>query len=232
MIWLYVDGVDSRDCGVFLRSVPSIISAEKDLEFVEIPGRAGTLTVDHGGYKDADITLECYVRDVANIGKAYQLLHGQRKVVFSSDPAHSYIATFYGQAQGDRVVRNMDAWEFTAPVRLKPFRYYEPAPGAVKFSASGGHIDNPASAPSAPRITITGTGDMQVMIGQYVMEFDAVSGGVIVDSEIMRLMNMDGITNALEHDIDEFPLLEPGENFIQWSGNISSITIEPRWRDR
>ena len=232
MIWMYVDGKDSRDCGVYLRSAPPIVSAEPDFEFVSVPGRAGTLTIDHGGFKDNDITLECYIRDIGNIGEAYELLSGQRKIVFSTDLAHSYKGTFYGQSQADRVVRGMSAWEFAVPVRMKPFRYYEPSPAIVTINSSGEYINNPASAPSAPRITIHGGGNIDIMIGQYAMEFDNVDGGVIIDSERMRLLNLDGVTNALEHDIDKFPLLVPGENFIQWTGNVTSIEIEPRWRDR
>ena len=232
MIWMYVDGEDSRDCGVYLRSAPSIVSAEPDLEFVSVPGRAGTLTIDHGGFNDNEITLECYIRDINNVGAAYKLLSGQRKIVFSTDMTRSYIGTFYGQAQADRVVRGMSAWEFAVPVRMKPFRYYEPVPASITISSSGGYITNPASAPSAPRITVRGSGNIDLMIGQYTMEFDAVFGGVIIDSDRMRLLNLDGVTNALEHDIDEFPLLVPGENFIQWTGNITSLEIEPRWRDR
>ena len=232
MIWFYLDGEDSRNYGVYLRRPPEILSAEPDISFEKIPGRAGTLTVNNGGFKDADIELECYIKDIADIGKAYGFMSGSKKMVFSTDTTRSYRATFHGKAQADRIVRNMKAWEFIAPVNLKPFRYFEPEPAEIPILASGERIDNPGSASAAPRITITGTGDITLMIGQYAMEFEGVVDGIIIDSDKHKLLNIDGITRALQHDIDEFPLLVPGPNYIQYTGSIGSIIIEPRWRDR
>lgn len=232
MIWFYLDGEDSRDHGIYLRTVPEIISAEPDLEFIPIPGRAGSLTMDYGGYKDIAITLECYVKDIAAIGQVYRFMSGYHSMVLSSDPFRSYRATFYGQAQAVQLVRNMDSWEFSAPVRLKPFRYFEPASDPVTITSSGSGITNPGSAPAAPRISIFGSGDITLMIGQYVMEFEGISGGIIIDSDQMKLLNIDGISRNLNQDIDEFPMLEPGANYMQWTGSITSIEIEPRWRDR
>lgn len=232
MIWFYLDGEDSRDYGIYLMVPPPILSAEPDIEFINVPGRDGSLTLDHGGFKDADIDMECYIKNVSRIGEAYGFMSGNKKMVISTNPNRSYKAVFYRQAQSEHVVRNMNAQSMIVPVRLKPFRYFEPAPKAEKITTSGTGIINPGSARSAPRITINGSGNIAMMIGQYTMEFVSVSSGIIIDSDARQLLNIDGITKALKQDIEEFPLLEPGMNYVQWTGNIESIEIEPRWRDR
>lgn len=232
MIWFWLDGEDSRDYGIYLQAPPEIVSAEPDLEFVDIPGRDGSLTINHGGYHDNEIELACYVQNVDNIGSAYGFLSGYHKFVFSSDMTRAYYGTFHGSAQSSRLVRNLKAQEINVPVRFKPFRYYEPAPDAVQITESSGSITNPGSAESAPVITIVGSGDIVVIIGQYTMEFASVDSGIVVDCERNELLNADGVTRALEHDIDEFPRLVPGINYVQWSGGATSVTIEPRWRDR
>lgn len=232
MIYFTLDGEDSRKYGIYLQRPPEIQSAEPDVEFIKIPGRAGTLTKNNGGFKDNDIELECYIRDIANIGAAYGYMSGSKKLIISTNPERSYRATFYGKSAANRVVRNMKAWEFVTPVNLKPFRYFEPEPANEPIMYSGASIYNPGSAPAAPRITIAGSGDITIQIGQFVMEFEGVKDGIIIDSDKNKLLNADGITNALEHDIDEFPILVPGVNYIQYDGDITSMIIEPRWRDR
>lgn len=232
MIWFTLDGEDSRNYGIYLQKPPEIQSAEPDIDFIKIPGRAGTLTQNNGGFKDNDIELECYIKDIANIGAAYGFMHGSKKLIISTDPTRSYKATFYGKAIAERLVRDMKAWVFVAPVNLKPFRYHEPAPDAQAIFYSGDSIVNPGSAASAPRITIIADGNISIAIGQYTMEFENVTDGIIIDSDKHRLLNTDGVSTALNHDIDEFPLLEPGINYIQYEGSITSMLIEPRWRDR
>lgn len=231
MIWFYLDGKDSREHGVYLRRVPEIMSAEPDIEFVHIPGRAGTLTQDFGGFLDVGTVLECYIKDVANIGEAYGFMSGYHELVISEDMTRKYRATFYGSAQAERVVRNMKAWEMSIPVKLKPFRYFVDVDD-VEIAASGSAVINPGSAPAEPRITITGNGDMTVMIGMYIMEFEGVVNGLIVDCDKKQILTHDGTARYLDQDIDEFPMLMPGANYIQWTGDVSAMTIEPRWRDR
>lgn len=232
MIWFWLDGIDSRTYGIYLQTPPDILSAEPDLEFIDIPGRDGSLLLDHGGYHDNETELQCYVQDVGNIGAAYGFMSGSHKFIFSTNPNRAYYGAFFGTAQSARMVRNLQAQEITAPVRFKPFRYFEPAPDRIQIYTSPGSINNPGSAESAPIITIVGSGNFTLTIGQYVLDFSDVDGGIIVDCDKNRLFNTDGITRALEHDIDEFPRLKPGINYVQWTGGIQSITIDPRWRDR
>lgn len=232
MIWFWLDGVDSRTFGVYLQTPPEILSAEPDLEFIDIPGRDGSLLINHGGYHDNETELMCYVQDVANIGDAYGFLSGSHKFVFSTNPTRAYYGTFFGTAQSTRLVRNLKAQEITAPVRFKPFRYFEPAPGTIHITESISSINNPGSAESAPIIAVYGSGNITLMIGLTIMEFSNVVGGVVIDCANNQLLNIDGISRALEHDVDEFPRLAPGANGIQWTGNVQSVTIEPRWRDK
>ena len=114
MIWFWLDGVDSRTFGVYLQTPPEILSAEPDLEFIDIPGRDGSLLINHGGYHDNETELMCYVQDVANIGDAYGFLSGSHKFVFSTNPTRAYYGTFFGTAQSTRLVRNLKAQEITA----------------------------------------------------------------------------------------------------------------------
>ena len=66
-LWYTFAGVDSRTMGVYLVEPLEIPAAERQMRFEEVPGRAGALAIDQGGYLDVDATLEAYMRDGAQM---------------------------------------------------------------------------------------------------------------------------------------------------------------------
>jgi len=92
---------------------------------------------------------------------------------------------------------------------------------------------NPGTAASEPVITITGYGDITFMVGQYIVELEAVDGSIILDTPRMEAYKVDGLLPVSQNAAmtGEFPLLAPGSNPVSWTGNVVSLTIEPNWRD-
>ena len=78
-----------------------------------------------------------------------------------------------------------------------------------------------------------GTGDITLMVGQFIIELEGVDGAIILDTTRMETYRMDGPLPANQNGAmtGEFPLLVPGANAISWTGNVVSLTIEPNWRD-
>ena len=54
--------------GVYLTVPLEIPAAEKQMRFEEVPGRAGALSIDQGGYLDVDATLEGFMQSGGNMG--------------------------------------------------------------------------------------------------------------------------------------------------------------------
>jgi phage-related protein len=64
------------------------------------------------------------------------------------------------------------------------------------------------------------------------MEFENVTGGIIVDSELCDCFTADGLMLANNlATLDEFPTLKAGANTIAWAGAVTKVVITPRWRD-
>ena len=231
-----LDGVDSRTKGIYMMEPMDIMAAEEDMEFVDVPGRDGTLTIKKGGHKDIETDMECYIKDIAGIAEAYDFMRGSKRLVMSTNPNRAYKVTFTGVPQAGRLNKALAAWPIIVPVRLKPFRYFEPEPGVITVVSSREQVTNPGTQASAPRIAIEGSGDITVTLNEKnVMAFSGIEGGLIVDSEKKNCYNLDGITRIFDDDkvdIEEFPTLKPGVNYIEWTGKVSKITILPRWRDR
>ena len=89
-------------------------------------------------------------------------------------------------------------------------------------------IDNPGSVYSEPVITVYGTGDITLMVGTTIVELEGISGSVTLDSELQEAYS--GATGMNSAMSGEFPLLKPGMNAISWTGEVSKVEIQPRWR--
>ena len=93
------------------------------------------------------------------------------------------------------------------------------------------NVENKGLEESFPKMTITGNGTVEISVngvGIFSYTFPEDENQVVIDSEKedaylgaeLKNRNMNG----------EFPVLQPGINKIEWSGDVESIEIEPRSR--
>ena len=92
-------------------------------------------------------------------------------------------------------------------------------------------VENKGLETSRPIMTITGNGTVEIVVnGMAVFTYTFPKGEnqVVIDSEkedaylgnVLKNRNMNG----------EFPILQPGMNKIEWSGDVENIEVEPRSR--
>ena len=98
----------------------------------------------------------------------------------------------------------------------------------MTISTSGGTITNPGSVYSEPLITLTGSGDITLMVGTTIVELTDITTGIVLDCSLKEAYLGTALMN--DHMSGDFPVLKPGLNGISWSGNVTSIVISPRWR--
>ena len=111
--------------------------------------------------------------------------------------------------------------------RCKPF-WYEANPEPVTITQSTGTITNPSSVYSEPIITVNGTGEITLMVGQTIVELSDITDSITLDSELQEAYSGSQSMNACMSG--DFPILKPGLNGISWTGDVSSVTIRPNWR--
>lgn len=98
----------------------------------------------------------------------------------------------------------------------------------MTITQSTGTITNPGSVYSEPIITVNGTGEITLMVGQTIVELSDITDSITLDSELQEAYNGSQSMNACMSG--DFPILKPGLNGISWTGNVSSVTIRPNWR--
>ena len=99
----------------------------------------------------------------------------------------------------------------------------------MEITTSGATITNPGDVESRPLITITGSGNVTVRIGEKSLSITGAASGWKIDSDLEGVMNAGG-TPQMGVYTGVFPTIPTGESAVQFIGNVTKLTIQGRWR--
>ena len=229
-------GIDSRDIGVVVEDMFDVHRPKRNVQTIQVPGRDGRLTQDDGTYDTYTISgkINCFGAPLSDV---YAWLSGSGDLILGDEPTRSIRASATAQIKNTRFRCDGCYDSLQVSFDCQPFRYHvEQTEGANDITLDGNPdtVTNPGTAESAPKIKIEGTGDVVLTIGTQIVEIDGHEDGIIIDSELGDCFNLTetALLNGKVTLMDEdFPTLAPGENIISWTGNVTKITITPRWRD-
>jgi hypothetical protein len=112
--------------------------------------------------------------------------------------------------------------------KLHPIKYLKLGLQPIQIR-KGQTIVNPELRESKPLIKLTGTGDVKLTINSQIFKLKGVSGHIVIDCETQS-----AYYNNKEPQYDKvytypFPVLQLGENTINWDNNSFTCEITPRW---
>ena len=223
------NGQRSTAFGVHVTDQPSIIRAPERAKFTSVPGRSGTLTTLEGRdvYDDFILPIDCTVRDLSRLSEISTWLRGDGRLVTPEQPGGYYDARVVNQIEFAKVLRGRANRTFTVTFRCHPFWYLSGVEDTV-LTESTSFITNPGNIASEPVITVEGSGDITLMIGESIIELEGVTGSITLDTPLFEAYK--GAEPLNDHMIGDFPILAPGMNAISWSGAVTKIEILPNWR--
>lgn len=118
-----------KDFGIMITERPSIFKPQRNIDYIDIPGRSGSLKIDHKTYNDIVIPIECWFTDdiknnifipeIADNIKNW-LNSGEGDLVFSNQPDKKYIAHVSDQIEIDQELKVLG--KFLVNFRCKPFK--------------------------------------------------------------------------------------------------------------
>lgn len=213
---------------IYIPSRPAIPINKKKVEYINIPGRDGTLT-KFLGYDDRPykIPFNFYEKDniPERVRKITPILLGAKTFTFTDD-----LEMFYKvkNVEIEDVERNLKRFStFNVNCIIEPFDYL--VDGTYKFEIINSEsIFNYGSYESRPIIKVYGQGNIQISINAHTFQVNNVEGYVIVDSELMTCYK--DTVNKGNDMIGLFPVIDVGENQITLSSNITKVEITPNWR--
>ena len=221
------NGIKSLDMGVIMTKAPPIYKPMKRINEIEIPGRNGVLHDDENTYENYTKEAECHVMDRNQIDKVCAWLNGYGEVIFSSEPDKIYRAFIKNQIPFNNILLNLN--DFLVQFDCFPFKYSVNARSDFLELSAPTTIRNKGTVYSQPTITVYGTGDIALTINGTNYGLTGVEDCIAIDGEMMEVYK--GITNANnKYSALDFPRFEVGQNAISWTGNVTKIEIEPKWR--
>ncbi len=229
-IWVEFAGHKNTEYGVELLSMPTRPHPARKGESIDIPGRDGKMFMDEGAYDRVLVSLRM-IATAGNMDAVNAWLSGSGNLRFGDEPERAYKAKITKEFATSNRNNRLKGREFTVTFDCEPFRYAYPATSTVTISTSGNTVNNPGTVYSLPRIKVTGSGDFTLTVGGYLVEAQGLTGGAIIDSKLQEVLSLDGMESRNAYfAMDEFPRLSPGINSVAWTGSVTSVQIEPRWR--
>lgn len=228
-------GRSSTEFGLVIERGEFASSPSPKVSQIYIPGRNGALLQSEEYYENRTVKYEVFVK----VKEGDSLPNHLRKIKGwllsdtgyhyledSKDPDFLFKAAYISGVDftiyQNRIARS--SLTFTA----KPFQYLRSGLHR-RAIVNGVKLKNPTEFTALPYFKIYGQGDITLTVNHQSFVFRGVNEYIEMDSEIMNVFK-DTLNANQQKEGDGFPTLKVGENGILWSGNITKVEIEPRWR--
>jgi len=224
IIW---KGINSETIkGLIISELPPITKPKMRVQETVVDGVDGSI-IEELGYESYDKQILIGLSYNYDIDKVLKYFTGEGQIVFSNEPDKFYKARIIEKIDYSKLLRFKTA---TVKFRVQPFKY-KLNEGTTVITEEG-IVINSGLENSKPRITITGSGTVELIINNnklFSYTFPEGETQVIIDSEKQDAYIGESLKNR--NMSGEFPFFNPGENTISWEGTIESLEIEPnsRW---
>ena len=216
------------DFGIVIEKRPIIPKSQRNIQYLDVPGRSGSLKVDDATYNDVVIPIQCGFSDgnVANKADTIKawLDSGEGHLILSNQEDKYYLAHVSEQFDISQELKVFG--KFLVNFRCRPFKYS--TENTPITAVNSGTITNPGTVASDPIIVITGTGNITLTINDTDIYLIGIVSNITIDSVLKDAYK--GTTLQNSKMLGDFPILIPGDNDISWSGTVNSVQITPNWR--
>lgn len=223
-----LDGVRDETVYISVANRPVIPTAKKKIEKISVPGRDGDL-IKADGYEDVPLPIDFNILEDRNIKADVRKIKGwfmdKSILSFSDDP--NYFRKIKNVEIGN-IENEVEFYgAFTADFLLDPFEYQRTT--SKIFTSSPVTLNNPGTYFSKPLIKLYGTGTVVLTVNGVGITLKNLTDEIIMDSDLGEAYK--GLTTNMNNNmVGSFPLLKKGNNTISWSGNVTKIEIDERWR--
>ncbi|WP_002145576.1 hypothetical protein [Bacillus cereus] len=215
-----------RDYHLCMVERPNIPTAKEKVEFIDVPGRENGSLTKKNGYEDVTFKITFNLLEDYNIKpllrriKAWLL--NAKILSFTDDYVYRKIKSV---EIGDIDNEIEEYGKFEVTFKANPYEYAIEQPITITNPVT---IMNQGTLHSLPKLTIYGTGNITIQINGISFQVKGVNPFVIVDSDLMECYY--NTTPMNDKMVGKFPIFKNDENTISWTGSVSKIDIETRWR--
>lgn len=217
---------------IVVQKYPERTIAKRKYDVVSVPGRNGDLYFSQDAFENVVQEYDVYISAEREklppmARKAAEWLQaepGYHELWDSYEPEIFRLAYYSGSENIENIFQRFG--RMTLAFSCKPQRFLNSGKEAISFSAPE-QLYNPTRYNARPAVTVFGTGSGTVTIGETTITLSGISEYIVIDSDLQDAYK--GTLNCNSKMTGEFPELLPGMNVISWTGDITGITIIPRW---
>lgn len=232
MFYFIFNNKKNTDLGIQVVKRPNIPIPERNIELKSLKGRDGSLTRDYKTYNDIKISVSLnfilgendFFNKVAEIADWLYNIN-DNKLIFSDNDKFYYKVKKIECKDIERSLKVIG--KFIVTFVCDPYKYYLEN-NDIEITNST-KINSPMLVvDSEPIISISGSGNVNLIINDKRIVLENVEENLIINSSILECYKEKENLNYKMSG--EFPILKNGENTINIEGNIKSIKIKPNWR--
>ena len=188
------------------------------IDYGKVPGSSVALYQDTQTYKPYNRIVEILSKDKMELPDLYEWLDGAGEL--GIDDGGCYNARVLS-VEPTTKSHNMGWTLLTITFEIQPFLFLETPTIAL---TSGRTVWNPGLV-SDPYLKITGTGSVTITINGESFTVNPVDQFI----EIEWPMAYKGVLNKGK-TLSGFPKIQPGSNTITWTGTVTEVLFNGRWR--
>lgn len=217
-------------------------AAERNVEFIEIAGRHGALMLDRGTFKQVQEEVPVYlfagdrchtnIRPEANeLFSWLKSARGWCELTYSDDARYFMRATVPAELSFQEVFYLFYVGEGVIPFVRQPQRYVQDGQRIRTITKQGTVLINPELFESQPKITVYGTGDITLYVGNQTVVLKGVTNPITLDTEMGNsYTTVNGVITPANQKVNNaLPNLAIGDTPFNWIGNVTKLEVMPRW---
>ena len=223
-----INNKNTKTLGFALVGRPSIASAEKKYETTEVEGRDGALT-RFLGYEDLKFSLNFNILFQTDIKQKLREIKGvlaqASTLSFDDSPNFFYKIKRCQISETESVIKASGV--FNVDFIAEPFEYQKAS--ITAYTTKPITLTNQTTTTALPVIKIYGTGTVVLNVNGVGITLTGLTSSITLDSELQEAYT--GLTTNMNSSMNgEFPVLKIGSNTITWTGTVTKVEIDPRWR--
>lgn len=234
--YIVLNNVSSRSIkGLLISELPPISKPLQRTQIETVDGRDGDI-ITPLGFSAYDKILKIALTYDYDIDDIINYFNSEGKVVFSNEPDKYYKYAIYEQIDFERLIRFKTA---EVVFHCQPFKYSDTeSTKTFNFASSDPKsltIRNNGNIYSRPTLTITGSGDIDIMFDGYqLLSLNlGTNQTIVINADTMNATSSDGgtlLNRLVIGDYDKIKL-NIGSNIISFTGSVSKILINnySRW---
>ena len=231
------DGKCSTDFGMHVEKYPTQFGAVRKRTTIKVAGRNGDLHYVEDAFENYTQKYECYFHgdrstpEQAHAIKGWLLGGGgYLRLEDVYDPEHFRLAACVGPIDVENILNKYG--RCTVEFDCKPQAFLKSGEFPIDFENSNGTLTNPTDFNARPMICLYGTGAGTFSVNGVTVDILEIDGSMTLDCEMLNAF-FDGGDIIVNKNAciyaPEFPVLKPGKNTYQFTGDIQAVRFIPRW---